>query len=1005
MSVSNTNAYNDNAPQTLEYVLAGGTLSITVSYKFHMGAEAGDYEYDFTNATNAGVYNVKATITGTENYDGFEETALLVINKLTFTAGVIADGNLGEIFFVGNVRSYDMSAHYIAVSYTNAYLDSVVNSLSYTLPNESSLVIPITYTYYKGLSGEYSNEFISATNAGTYNIKAKIADNINYDGFEQTAILQINKLTFTAESLGELYFVGDTRPYDGYTHYMSVSRTDNTYVDLPPETLSYELSGGILDIEVSYTYYLGSGAGVYDQTFTSAINAGIYNVKAYVAGTENYDGYEETATLVINKLTFTSGTIEDGHLGEIYFVGNTMQYDMGTHYVAVSYTNAWQDSPRTSLSYTLPSLAQLIIPISYTYYLGSEAGEYSNEFISAKDANIYNVKAYIAENMNYQGFEQTAVLEIEKLSFTEGSLGVLNFVGDTRPYDGYTHYMSVSKTSTEYVDLAPTDLVYSLTHGTLTITVDYTYCMGSVITEYDQDFVSATNAGIYNVKASILGTANYEGGDYYATLTINKLSFTDGVIADGHLGSLYFVGNVMPYDMGIHYVSVSYVNAWQDSITRSLSYTLPNGNALNIPIAYTYYMGEGGGSYSEEFIQAYDAGIYNIKAKINEDINYQGFDQNVVLEIEKLTFEADSLGELFFVGDVRPYDGYTHYMSLGSENAFTDTAPVDLVYTLTYGTLTIEVEYTYYLGSEPSAYSLTFTNATNAGIYNVKATIANNTNYEGRDYYAVLQINKLVFQNGTESDIDVANGYLGQLYFVGNHRTYDMGTHYVAVSYENAWQDSPKASFSYTLPNGSPLVIPVSYTYYLGESGSSYDLEFISATDAGRYNIKATIEETLNYEGFEQAVVLEIDKLTFTEGSLGEIYFVGNDRLYDSKTHYMSISKIDATYYDVPPEDLVYSLAYGDLIIEVAYTYYMGSTPLPFEDEFTSATDAGIYNVKAYFAGTVNYDGFESVQILHIRKLQWTDVAGHLGSLYLTGTTRYYDATYHYAGVSRTDNN
>ncbi|NCA67223.1 MAG: hypothetical protein EOM87_04065, partial [Clostridia bacterium] len=672
-----SDVWNDSALNTLNYDINAdgvtylgatlGNLSIPVVYRYNTDGST-VYDSEFKGISNTGVVYLKASIAENENYVGFEATTVLTIDKLTFTNNLsgeidVTTGNLGELFFVGNTVSYDMLSYTIGVNYENLYQNERRDTLTYTLAG-GQLQIPIRYTYFEGESGEYNLDFNSATDAGKYNIKAYIEGNINYDGFVEYAVIQINKLSFTSGSLGELYFAGNTRPYDGYTHYMSVSKASSDYLDLAPQTLVYELSGGTLNIDVTYKYYMGSGLGEYNSVFVSATNAGIYNVRATIDGSLNYEGYLADATLTINKLTFTEGTIAEGNLGEIFFVGNTLNYDMGVHYMAVNYANAWQDSPRNTLVYTLPNLAELTIPISYTYYKGA-SGAYDTEFVSATNAGIYNVKAVIAENTNYEGFEGTATLTINKLSFTADSLGVLYFVGDTRPYDADTHYMSVSKTESTYTDTPPQTLEYVLTHGTLSLDVEYTYYLGSGVGEYSSVFVSATNAGIYNVKAKITGTENYDGYEQTAVLTINKLTFTAGDIEGGNLGLVYFVGNTMDYDMANHYVGISYTNAWKDSLTPSLSYTLPNESELIIPISYTYYLGESG-TYSSEFSVALSAGKYNVKASVIGTVNYEGFDKYAVLQINKLSFSESSLGELYFVGNTRPYDGDTHYMSVSN---------------------------------------------------------------------------------------------------------------------------------------------------------------------------------------------------------------------------------------------------------------------------------------------------------------------------------------------------
>ena len=140
--------------------------------------EGASVVYENNKATNAGTYNVKATVTK-ENYNTLVLTAKLVINKADFTGLMLENKTV----------TYDGAEH----------------------------VVEITGTVPEGASVVYENN--KATNAGTYNVKATVTKE-NYNTLVLTAKLVINKADFTG-----LMLENKTVTYDGAEHVVEITGT------------------------------------------------------------------------------------------------------------------------------------------------------------------------------------------------------------------------------------------------------------------------------------------------------------------------------------------------------------------------------------------------------------------------------------------------------------------------------------------------------------------------------------------------------------------------------------------------------------------------------------------------------------------------------------------------------------------------------------------------------------------------------------------------------------
>ena len=160
-----------------------GDLTVTYDGEEHtvtIGGEIPDgasVAYENNKATNAGTYNVKATVTK-DNYNTLVLTAKLVINKANFTGLTLGD-----------------------------------KTVTY---NGSEQTVTIGGEVPDGAKVAYENN--KATNAGTYNVKATVTKD-NYNTLVLTAKLVINKANIAD---GLLTLSDETIEYDGLSHTLAI---------------------------------------------------------------------------------------------------------------------------------------------------------------------------------------------------------------------------------------------------------------------------------------------------------------------------------------------------------------------------------------------------------------------------------------------------------------------------------------------------------------------------------------------------------------------------------------------------------------------------------------------------------------------------------------------------------------------------------------------------------------------------------------------------------------
>lgn len=747
---------------------------------------------------------------------------------------------------------------------------------------------------------------------------------------------------------------------------MSVN-TVNEYNDAPPTALIYTLAGGTLDLSISYTYNTDN-SGVYNNAFVNATNAGTYYVRAYLAGTANYEGFDETATLTIKPLEWENGSLADGYLGEYNMYGHTTAYDMVTYNMGITTGSEYVNTtPVTMLSYALGG-GTLNINVVYTYSIGGS--QYLPWILTGvSNSGTYNVKASIAAdpNGNYEAVELAATLTINPLTWTEGNvadgnLGVYYFVGATKVYDMMTHYMSIG-TVDRYYDSAPSELTYELTGGTLSLTVNYTYNNNLVDNgEYPLSFVSATNAGTYNVRAYLPAdpNGNYGELDKTATLTINPLTWTAGALADGNLGALSFVGpdGAQVYDGLTHYVSVTRNNnAWVDAMGADFTYNLNSGLNLTIPVVYqmstdnvswtafngvknakTYYLKatiapEANGNYEGRTFN-YTYVITPFETTINWTLPvgntsiYNGTNQHSMLnvQLQKVVAEgglSDLAFHLYLASDLSG-----NYSDLNNDNAVVTDLTAISVDSVVTDSLTGKTTYQYY----------------HAGNY-VAVAYFHDDNYALTNSYQLVQTLEM-------------RQYVIPLYLVGSSFIYDAVTHYVSANTSDSWLDIRPESNAIALAGSETGTI--TYKYNTDNSGV-YSSVFNGARDAATYYIQATITvgegyQSSDYVAWQKTAVLDIAHFDLNLSSTGTPAWT---KIYDGTDAYTAF-----TLNEIPAGDA------GKLTISVHFDNKNAGIGKTIVVELTD-TDVSSPVSQNYYSESITTGVIERKELVLIGNIVW----------------------------------
>ena len=236
----------------------------------------------------------------------------------------------------------------------------------------------IIVEYYEGEDTTGNRLFEKPVNAGKYTIKAILKKFRGYSEATTTATFEISKADseitiLNKENLGKIY--------DG----IAVTNPD----------CETSIEGNVI-----FNYYIGNKAE--GELLQSApVNSGIYTVEAILEESQNYKSSSDTATFEIEKINSTIEITNAKDLSRVY--------------------------DKNAISVTYNSSREGTIKVEYTNTANNETSPNA-----PKDAGNYRVKVTLEEEENYKGAEAQATFVIEKAT---KDISKITFVGATFDYD------------------------------------------------------------------------------------------------------------------------------------------------------------------------------------------------------------------------------------------------------------------------------------------------------------------------------------------------------------------------------------------------------------------------------------------------------------------------------------------------------------------------------------------------------------------------------------------
>ena len=572
-NASYTYSSNVEGPSTATVVGSNG--QVTYNY---LGT--GATTYSSSNRPSAiGTYNVTASVASNENYNAaVSDPFIFEIAKANSSITV-----KGLISFVYNGLPQG----------TNS---SVVSGSNGT----------ITYSYKGTGTTTYGPSTTQPTTAGTYEVTATVAENVNY----KSATSDPFSFTITKEN-STIFAIGDKN----YTYKGSAQGPSNTT----------GVTGSTGAISFSYQ---GTGSTSYGPSATAPANSGTYQVIATVASDVNYNAasspaFEFTITKASVDLRITGNTsytyiaaaqgpnttnlsgsnttitfAYTGINGTTYGPSATRPTGVGTYNVVATATEDANQFGATSdvYEFTIIKAASSISVLGNTAYVYNESAQGPN------DKNLTGSTGLVT--YSYSGTGNTTYTASATAPMTVGTYQVIATVVSDENYNGASSspfsYAITKRNSTvtvvgtvsyTYTGAAQGPNANTYTGSLATVTYNYS---GAGSTIYASSATAPTNAGTYKVIATLPGDDNSNS----ATSSVFEFAITKAnpsVLVNG-LTLFEYTGKAQGPNDAIVVGS-----------TGTLSYS---------------YVGRGTTVYASSKTSPKNAGDYQVIASITADNNY-----------------------------------------------------------------------------------------------------------------------------------------------------------------------------------------------------------------------------------------------------------------------------------------------------------------------------------------------------------------------------------------------
>ena len=867
-----------------EFVFDGERHSIKIGTELPSNFEV---TYTSNNKTEVGTYIVVATITDRDgNYNTFTKSA-----TMTITARPEHGYVLESQTFV-----YDGNPHSLT-------LNKDIND------NQK-------------LEFENNNQ----TNAGTYNVTARIKDK---NGVEEDIILTAELIILKAQ-IGHVHLDSKTITYDGQAHFIELQGT------LPE------------GVNVAYRN-------------NDKVNAGEYQVIAALTDTTgNYISINLQATLTITKANY---------IGEFTLEDNIVEYDGQPH--TIEYSGE------------LPEFFEVIYPT--TKYV--EVGEYPYS-VTLRDRNgnyndiVLNAMLVIrpAKELEFEFNSNTFIYNGQPHSLAlSGDIPAryqVSYVGNDQINAGeYTVKAVIKDTLTlketvkeATLTIRPAELTgLSMTAKTVTydgerhsILVDGNIPEGVEVNYTNNDVI---DAGDYLVTA-ILSSLNYEGKVLDARLTIEKATlqvvFEDAIVTyDGNPHRI-FISSGLPDEIDVEYSNTTgFVDKGTYTITAYLSSNKLNYNYPSELTATLTIVSAGPEVTIQSQEVEYDGQPHSVGhyGDIPEGINF-------VLEGNNQT----DAGVYTVVGHF--YDENNKEVYPTVEGTLTITkAPYN------FNTVIEEARFTYdgqshsvtVSGEMPEGATIQYSgnSQTEAGDYYAYALITSK-NYTDKEIHGWLHIDKAEFDDYSINDLEyqydgkshayvfeneVPEGTVVNIY--GNDNVVNAGTYNISIDLINSNYETKYIYFTIrinpilidlTMPNETIVYDGLSHTMLVtGEYPNDVSVTYMNNvhTDMGTYEVTAFINtDNPNYSFTTTTLYATMTiKLGALKGTMADATYEYNENephslevVMETPYDYISYSQegvIDAGVYEITAT--VYKADCDPLELKATLTI----TPKMYEFSFT----------------------------------------------------------------------
>ena len=474
-------------------------------------------------------------------------------------------------------------------------------------------------------TAHYNALTISGTNAGDYTGTLTLKDATNYKWDSANGVVTFT-ITKADNSISGLTISGWT--------YGNAPNTPSASADFG---------------EIEYTYYDEENNEV------TPVSAGTYTVKASVVGTDNYASAEATTTLVIEKQTVTTPTVEskdytgetltaDVPTSDLYTVTtNNGGINAGTYTVTLTLTDSdnykW-DSANGVTAFTIDKATPTVTASISGWTYDSATSEPTHNTDDYVTSNVWYEYSTFAES----GFSATKPTKA-------GTYYVIAKVTGTDNYHGATSsavQFTIAKAQISVPELSYTSVSYNGSAQKPTV------ANGKYAVIYESE--NSVNVDEYTVTLSLTDTDNYE--------------WSDGTTDDKDL-----TYSITKADNAI---TVSMVGWTYGNTPNSPSATATFGTE------FTYaYSSSADGEYSSALPT--NAGTYYVKASVVETDNYAGATSNAVaFTIEKKAITPPTIAGKEYTGELLTADVPTSAdYTVIENNGGIDKGSYNVVLTLT----------------------------------------------------------------------------------------------------------------------------------------------------------------------------------------------------------------------------------------------------------------------------------------------------------------------------------